>query len=107
MAALAEIIGGTYADQSHEQRFETLTELLADKQNPSTSSLTGNDAKTFNTFVAINELIEDFGPEIIETYIVSMTKGADDLIAATVLAKFAGLVDLSSRNCKDRICAAP
>jgi phosphoenolpyruvate carboxylase len=95
-AALAEIIGGTYADQSHEQRFEILTGLLADKQNPSTSSLTGNDAKTFNTFVAINELIEDFGPEIIETYIVSMTKGADDLIAATVLAKFAGLVDLSA-----------
>jgi phosphoenolpyruvate carboxylase len=99
-AALAEIIGGTYADQSHEQRFETLTGLLADKQNPSTSSLTGNDAKTFNTFVAINELIEDFGPEIIETYIVSMTKGADDLIAATVLAKFAGLVDLSERIAK-------
>jgi len=95
-AALAEIIGGTYADQSHEQRFETLTGLLADKQKPSTSSLTGNDAKTFNTFVAINELIEDFGPEIIETYIVSMTKGADDLIAATVLAKFAGLVDLAA-----------
>ena len=94
--ALAEIIGGTYADQSHEQRFDTLTGLLADKQNPSTSSLTGNDAKTFNTFVAINELIEDFGPEIIETYIVSMTKGADDLIAATVLAKLAGLVDLSA-----------
>ena len=95
-AALAEIISGTYADQSHDQRFETLTGLLADKQKPSTSSLTGNDAKTFNTFVAINELIEDFGPEIIETYIVSMTKGADDLIAATVLAKFAGLVDPSS-----------
>jgi phosphoenolpyruvate carboxylase len=95
-AALAEIIGGTYADQSHEQRFETLTGLLADKQNLSTSSLAGNEAKTFNTFVAINELIEDFGPEIIETYIVSMTKGADDLIAATVLAKLAGLVDLSA-----------
>ena len=92
--ALAEIIGGNYADQSHEQRFDTLTGLLAQELNPSTSSLTGSDAKTFNTFVAINELIEDFGPEIIETYIVSMTMDADDLIAATVLAKWAGLVDL-------------
>ena len=92
--ALAEIIGGNYADQSHEQRFDTLTGLLEQELNPSTSSLTGSDAKTFNTFVAINELIEDFGPEIIETYIVSMTMDADDLIAATVLAKWAGLVDL-------------
>lgn len=92
--ALAEIIGGNYADQSHEQRFDTLTGLLAQEENPSTSSLTEDDAKTFNTFVAINELIEDFGPEIIETYIVSMTMDADDLIAATVLAKWAGLVDL-------------
>jgi phosphoenolpyruvate carboxylase len=93
-AALTEVIGGNYADQSHDQRFEILTGLLAEAQNLSTASLTGNNVKTFNTFVAINELIEDFGPEIIETYIVSMTMDADDLIAATVLAKWAGLIDL-------------
>jgi phosphoenolpyruvate carboxylase len=95
-SALAKIIGGTYETQSHEERFATLTALLSDAQGLSTSSLTDNDAKTFNTFVAINELIEDFGPEIIETYIVSMTKGADDLIASTVLGKLAGLVDLKA-----------
>jgi phosphoenolpyruvate carboxylase len=95
-SALARIIGGTYATQNNEERFETLIAVLKDSQNLSTSELTGNDAKTFNTFVAINELIEDFGPEIIETYIVSMTKGADDLIASTVLGKFAGLVDISA-----------
>jgi phosphoenolpyruvate carboxylase len=94
--ALAQIVGGTYADQSHDERFATLTGLLQDSQNLSTAALSGNDAKTFNTFVVINELIEDFGPEIIETYIVSMTKGADDLIAATVLGKLAGLVDINA-----------
>lgn len=99
-AALSQIIGGSYSTQSHEERFRTLVALLAEPKNQQTSSLTGNDAKTFNTFVAINELIEDFGPEIIETYIVSMTKGADDLIAATVLAKWAGLVDLSIDRAK-------
>jgi phosphoenolpyruvate carboxylase len=95
-SALAEIIGGTYATQSHDERFETLTALLTDSPSLSTAALAGNDAKTFNTFVAINELIEDFGPEIIETYIVSMTKGADDLIASTVLGKLAGLVDINA-----------
>ena len=99
-AALSQIIGGTYSTQGHEERFTTLIRLLAEPKNQQTSSLTGNDAKTFNTFVAINELIEDFGPEIIETYIVSMTKGADDLIAATVLAKWAGLIDLSADSAK-------
>jgi phosphoenolpyruvate carboxylase len=99
-AALSQIIGGSYSIQSHEERFKTLVALLAEPKNQQTSSLTGNDAKTFNTFVAINELIEDFGPEIIETYIVSMTKGADDLIAAAVLAKWAGLVDVSADRAK-------
>lgn len=95
-SALAKIIGGTYASQSHEERFETLTNLLVDSQGLSTASLKDNDAKTFNTFVAINELIENFGPEIIETYIVSMTKGADDLIASALLGKLAGLVDIKA-----------
>jgi phosphoenolpyruvate carboxylase len=98
--ALSQIIGGSYSTQSHEERFKTLVALLAEPTNQQTASLTGNDAKTFNTFVVINELIEDFGPEIIETYIVSMTKGADDLIAATVLAKWAGLVDVSADRAK-------
>ena len=95
-SALSQIIGGTYASQSHDERFETLTTLLDDSQGLSTAALKDNDAKTFNTFVAINELIENFGPEIIETYIVSMTKGADDLIASTVLGKLAGLVDIKA-----------
>ena len=95
-SALTQIIGGTYANQSHEERFVTLTALLNDSQGLSTTSLKDNDAKTFNTFVAINELIENFGPEIIETYIVSMTKGADDLIASAVLGKLAGLVDVKA-----------
>jgi phosphoenolpyruvate carboxylase len=99
-SALTHIIGGTYATQSHEERFETLTTLLKDSKNLSTAALSGNDAKTFNTFVAINELIEDFGPEIIETYIVSMTKGADDLIASAVLGKLAGLVDINASVAK-------
>lgn len=95
-SALSQIIGGTYSTQSHDERFVTLTEILGSTTNLSTASLTDTDAKTFNTFVAINELIEDFGPEIIETYIVSMTKGADDLIASAVLGKFAGLVDINA-----------
>ena len=52
--------------------------------------------KTFNTFLAIKDLINQFGPEVIETYIISMTKSAEDVLAAVLIGKYAGLVDLSS-----------
>ena len=46
---------------------------------------------TFDTFIAIRELIERFGPEVIETYIISMTKSHKDVLAAVELARITGL----------------
>jgi phosphoenolpyruvate carboxylase len=92
---LQQLIGGNYKELSHDEKFPVLIEHLASDKKFDTSSLDAAASKTLNTFVAIADLIERFGPEVIETYIVSMTKGADDLIAATVLGKQAGLVDIS------------
>jgi phosphoenolpyruvate carboxylase len=58
--------------------------------------LDAQSAKTLDTFRAIDDLILQFGPEVIETYIVSMTKQPDDLLAAVVLAKEAGLVNIAA-----------
>jgi len=49
-------------------------------------------------FVAINELVDRFGPEVIESYIISMTKSADDVMAAVLIAKMAGLISLNPRQ---------
>ena len=47
---------------------------------------------TIDTFRTINDLIVKFGQEVIETYIISMTKSHLDVLAAVELARYAGLI---------------
>jgi len=53
-------------------------------------------ARTHGLFRVIADAVERDGAEAIESYIVSMTEDADDVLAVAVLASDAGLVDLSS-----------
>ena len=99
-AAISQMVGGNYSELSHDEKFPVLTAQLGSSTKLDSSKLDAAGSKTFNTFVAIADLIERFGPEVIETYIVSMTKGADDLIAAAVLGKEAGLVDIDKKVAK-------
>jgi len=95
---LAQILGNGYEALSPTQRLEVLSKELGSFERHSIKSLTASPQKTFDTFLAISDLIERFGPEVIDTYIVSMTKGPDDLLAAVVIAKEAGLIDLQSKK---------
>jgi len=47
---------------------------------------------TIDTFKVIDELITKFGPQVIETYIISMTKAHTDVLAAVELAQYVGLI---------------
>jgi phosphoenolpyruvate carboxylase len=103
---LAQVTGvAGYGEKTHEEKFEILTALLAADTNLDVTKLDAAAQKTLDTFFAIADLIDRFGSQAIETYIVSMTKGADDLIAAVVIAQQAGLVNL--KNKKARIGFAP
>ena len=84
-----------------------LSQYLITPNNPDLSKLDDASKKTFSTFVAINDLIKRFGPEVIETYIISMTKSADDVIAAALIGKFAGLISLLPGNEFAQIGFAP
>ena len=80
--------------------------LLA-TSNPDVSGLDQAGSNCYKTFVAINELIDRYGSEVIESYIISMTKSADDVMAAVLIAKMAGLISLDGSNSFAKIGFVP
>jgi phosphoenolpyruvate carboxylase len=73
---------------------ELIDKYLISDTNADTKSLDEQGSKCFKTFTAINELIDRYGNEVIESYIISMTKSSNDVMAAVLIAKNAGLISL-------------
>ena len=73
---------------------ELIDKYLISDTNADTKILDEQGSKCFKTFTAINELIDRYGNEVIESYIISMTKSSNDVMAAVLIAKNAGLISL-------------
>ena len=73
---------------------ELIDKYLISDTNADTKNLDEQGSKCFKTFTAINELIDRYGNEVIESYIISMTKSSNDVMAAVLIAKNAGLISL-------------
>lgn len=58
--------------------------------------LSADSMHVLGGFEAVRDAHDRFGPEVVESSIVSMTRDTDDVLAAAVLAKEAGLIDLAS-----------
>ncbi|MFG1609853.1 phosphoenolpyruvate carboxylase [Actinoplanes sp. NPDC049265] len=102
-----EVLTQMYAQVGEVEDYATLdrasrTKLLAAELNgrrPLSSAdtpLTESARKTFDVFFTIRDAQSRFGPEVVESYIISMTLGVDDVLAAAVLAREAGLIDIHS-----------
>ncbi|MCY4163339.1 MAG: phosphoenolpyruvate carboxylase [bacterium] len=94
--ALAELfgpVGTNYGALSGAERTSLLATELASSRPlapPASSAAKG----PLGVFLAIRTALERHGPNVIESYIVSMTKGVDDVLAPAVLAREVGLVDI-------------
>ncbi|MDH3706264.1 MAG: phosphoenolpyruvate carboxylase, partial [Acidimicrobiia bacterium] len=95
LAELFEPLGVAYGDLDRAERVDLLTTELASRRPLAPpAALDPGDGSALALFRALRDAMQANGPHIIESYIVSMTEGVDDILAPAVLARDVGLVDL-------------
>jgi len=88
-----------YAELTRPARIELLAHELEGRRpliGAGLAELGTPAAGVLELFSTIRVALDRFGPDVIESYIVSMTQDIDDLLAVVVLARETGLVDTGS-----------
>jgi len=102
-------LGKPYDALDRAERMSVLSQELASHRPLSGHpiKLDGIANGTYDVFRVVRRALRTFGPDVIETYIISMTRGADDVLAPAVLAREAGLIQLTGENRYAKIGFAP
>jgi phosphoenolpyruvate carboxylase len=98
LSVLFDRVGQPYRDLDGQARLAVLADELAGMRPlcPMPPPLAGAARRTFEVFRTVRQAQDELGPAAVQTYIVSMTRGAEDVLAAAVLAREAGLIDVGS-----------
>ncbi|MCL1592745.1 MAG: phosphoenolpyruvate carboxylase, partial [Actinomycetia bacterium] len=98
-AALGELfdrIDESYRQLTPSGRAEALTAELSGRRPLTTTAadLTDETSATLDVFRTVRSVQDRYGPDVIESYVISMTTDIDDVLAAAVLAREVGLIDV-------------
>ena len=92
IAALTACLDIEYGDLDRNERTLFLIDELSGSRPVAPP---GNDPgdDTLELFRLLRELLDAHGDQVVESYIISMTRGLDDILAPVLLAREVGLVD--------------
>jgi phosphoenolpyruvate carboxylase len=95
IADYLQILPCSYNDMTEEQRSLWLATELQTRRPliPTELPFSEKTCETIRTFRMVRKLHQEFGPEICQTYVISMSHHGSDLLEVLLLAKEAGLYD--------------
>ncbi len=95
IAEYLQILPKSYHEMTEEERSHWLAIELKTRRPliPSELPFSDKTCETIQTFRMVRKLHQEFGPAICQTYIISMSHHASDLLEVLLLAKEAGLYD--------------
>ncbi|MFV0523841.1 MAG: phosphoenolpyruvate carboxylase [Acidimicrobiales bacterium] len=89
--------GVSYPTGDRDGRIALLTTELGSRRPLAPPGAPVPDADALDLFRTLRLAMDRYGDAVVGSYIVSMTRGIDDILAAAVLAREVGLVDLPHR----------
>ena len=95
IAEYLQVLPHSYHELAEPERVKWLASELQTRRPliPGELSFSEKTNETIETFRMLRRLHQEFGPEICQTYIISMNRDVSDILEVLLLAKEAGLYD--------------
>jgi phosphoenolpyruvate carboxylase len=95
IADYLQVLPHSYHELAEPERVEWLASELQTRRPliPGELPFSDKTTETIETFRMLRRLHQEFGPEICQTYIISMNRDVSDILEVLLLAKEAGLYD--------------